>query len=216
MSLQDSLRKKLTPEKFQEFIDLLGDDFNYDLVPRTRLNAVIRQRDDLKEQLEIGQHPDGESDSKHDEQGQSSESKPAKKDATQEIRAQLEAEKLAAISEVQTRYAVLDKLRSADVGAIDPEFVCNLLDTEIKEGKIKRNDKQEIEGLDEILSGMKESKTFLFREKEADTSSGRKSAAAGTGFQHDTAQEPTGLTGVDAELAKVFAASGVFFGEGDS
>ena len=52
MSLKDTLRQKLTPELFTQVTDALGDDFNFDVVPRSRLNKVIGQRDTLKEQLE--------------------------------------------------------------------------------------------------------------------------------------------------------------------
>ena len=38
MSLYDSLRKALTPELFTQVTDALGDDFDYDVVPRARLN----------------------------------------------------------------------------------------------------------------------------------------------------------------------------------
>ena len=56
MSFQDTLRKSLTPELFTQVIDQLGDDFDFDLVPRSRLNKVIKQRNDFRDQLaEISQ-----------------------------------------------------------------------------------------------------------------------------------------------------------------
>ena len=51
MSFQDTLRKSLTPELYTSVIDQLGDDFDFDLVPRSRLNQVIKQRNTLREQL---------------------------------------------------------------------------------------------------------------------------------------------------------------------
>ena len=54
MSLYDSLRKALTPELFTQVTDALGDDFDYDVVPRARLNKVIKQRNELREELSGG------------------------------------------------------------------------------------------------------------------------------------------------------------------
>ena len=51
MSLYDTLRKSLTPELFTQVTDALGDDFDYDVVPRSRLNKVIKQRNDLRNQF---------------------------------------------------------------------------------------------------------------------------------------------------------------------
>ena len=51
MSLLDTLKKNLTPEQFTAVQDALGDDFNWDVVPRSRLNKVIKQRDEARQQL---------------------------------------------------------------------------------------------------------------------------------------------------------------------
>ena len=48
MSFLDTLRKNLTPELFTQVTDQLGDDFDFDLVPRSRLNKVIKQRNALR------------------------------------------------------------------------------------------------------------------------------------------------------------------------
>lgn len=45
MSLLDTLKAKLDPELFAQVTDSLGDDFDYDLVSRQRLNTVIGQRE---------------------------------------------------------------------------------------------------------------------------------------------------------------------------
>ena len=59
MSLYDTLRKCLTPEQFTTVTDALGDDFDYDMVPRSRLNKVIKQRNELRDQLAKGPQPSG-------------------------------------------------------------------------------------------------------------------------------------------------------------
>lgn len=48
MSLLDTLKAKLDPELFAQVTDALGDDFDYDLVTRARLNTVIGQREAAK------------------------------------------------------------------------------------------------------------------------------------------------------------------------
>ena len=64
MSLLDTLKKNLTPEQLSAVQDALGDDFNYDVVPRSRLNKVIQQRDEARRQLNgagsNGQDDDGD------------------------------------------------------------------------------------------------------------------------------------------------------------
>ena len=59
MSFYDTLRKNLTPELFTQVTDQLGDDFDFDLVPRSRLNKVIKQRNDLRDQLAEDSQPQG-------------------------------------------------------------------------------------------------------------------------------------------------------------
>lgn len=51
MSLLDTLKKNLSPEQLTAVQDALGDDFNYDVVPRSRLNKVIQQRDEARVEL---------------------------------------------------------------------------------------------------------------------------------------------------------------------
>ena len=51
MSLLDTLRKNLTPEQFAAVQDALGDDFDDDMVPRSRLNKVIKQRNEARTEL---------------------------------------------------------------------------------------------------------------------------------------------------------------------
>lgn len=51
MSLLDTLKKNLTPEQFAAVQDALGDDFDDDMVPRSRLNRVIKQRNEARTEL---------------------------------------------------------------------------------------------------------------------------------------------------------------------
>lgn len=161
MSLYDSLRKALTPELFTQVTDALGDDFDYDVVPRARLNKVIKQRNDLRDQL-AGNTQAQRGTSKTDEDddelntGKSAESKPVN---VAELRAQWQKEQDAAVKAVRIQYAALEKLRAANV--IDPELIwsSNVLD----KSKIDLDDKGQITGMDDMLTQLQKDKAHLFK-----------------------------------------------------
>lgn len=161
MSLYDSLRKALTPELFTQVTDALGDDFDYDVVPRARLNKVIRQRNELRDQL-AGNTQAQRGTSKTDEDddelntGKSAESKPVN---VAELRAQWQKEQDAAVKAVRIQYAALEKLRAANV--IDPELIwsSNVLD----KSKIDLDDKGQVTGMDDMLTQLQKDKAHLFK-----------------------------------------------------
>lgn len=161
MSLYDSLRKALTPELFTQVTDALGDDFDYDVVPRARLNKVIKQRNDLRDQL-AGNTQAQRGTSKTDEDddelntGKSAESKPVN---VAELKAQWQKEQDAAVKAVRIQYAALEKLRAANV--IDPELIwsSNVLD----KSKIDLDDKGQITGMDDMLTQLQKDKAHLFK-----------------------------------------------------
>lgn len=161
MSLYDSLRKALTPELFTQVTDALGDDFDYDVVPRARLNKVIKQRNDLRDQL-AGNTQAQRGTSKTDEDddelntGKSAESKPVN---VAELKAQWQKEQDAAVKAVRLQYAALEKLRAANV--IDPELIwsSNVLD----KSKIDLDDKGQVTGLDDMLTQLQKDKAHLFK-----------------------------------------------------
>lgn len=161
MSLYDSLRKALTPELFTQVTDALGDDFDYDVVPRARLNKVIKQRNELRDQLAgntQAQHGTSKTDEDDDElnAGKSAESKPVN---VAELKAQWQKEQDAAVKAVRLQYAALEKLRAANV--IDPELIwsSNVLD----KSKIDLDDKGQVTGLDGMLTQLQKDKAHLFK-----------------------------------------------------
>lgn len=161
MSLYDSLRKALTPELFTQVTDALGDDFDYDVVPRARLNKVIKQRNELRDQLAgntQAQHGTSKTDEDDDElnTGKSAESKPVN---VAELKAQWQKEQDAAVKAVRIQYAALEKLRAANV--IDPELIwsSNVLD----KSKIDLDDKGQITGMDDMLTQLQKDKAHLFK-----------------------------------------------------
>ena len=185
MSLKDTLRQKLTPELFTQVTDALGDDFNFDVVPRSRLNKVIGQRDTLKEQLETalkGTQTKGGSEDDDDDDDfqmpnttkgkgkkQSSETTLTEEEIQQRIN---EATKQAQ-NEVRIQYAGLDALRNAN--AVDPDLVFTLID----KSKLKFDDSGKLTGIDEQITALKTSKPNLF--PDGGNKGGRNNTPGGTG-----------------------------------
>jgi len=125
-TIQETLRKNLTPEVYGQVMDALGDDFDFDLVPRSRLNKVIKQRNDLREQLAGNSQNPGIDD---DDEGAGA---PATKtgNGTQDVDIKaLQKQHKTEIANLAIRYSALDKLRAAK--AKDPELIlkAGLLDT---------------------------------------------------------------------------------------
>ena len=161
MSLYDSLRKALAPELFTQVTDALGDDFDYDVVPRARLNKVIKQRNDLRDQLAgntQAQRGTSRTDEDDDElnAGKPADNKPIN---VAELKAQWQKEQDAAVKAVRLQYAALEKLRAANV--IDPELIwsSNVLD----KSKIDLDDKGQVTGMDDMLTQLQKDKAHLFK-----------------------------------------------------
>ena len=185
MSLKDTLRQKLTPELFTQVTDALGDDFNFDVVPRSRLNKVIGQRDTLKEQLEAAvkgsqtSHGKGKStDDDDDDDFQMPDlSKPKGKDdkglTQEEVQRQIAEATKNARTEMMVQFAGLDALRNAN--AVDPDLVFTLID----KSKLKLDDSGKLTGIEEQITALKASKPNLF--PEGDGKGGRKGTPSGTG-----------------------------------
>ena len=167
MSFYDTLRKNLTPELFTQVTDQLGDDFDFDLVPRSRLNKVIKQRNELRDQLAEGSQPQG-SKGKAPNEGDDDDDfrmpdKGKGKSAGQEVDVEaLKAEWLKeqgdAVNEVKMQYAALEKLRAAN--AIDSELIwqAGLID----KSKLTVEADGTIKGLDEAITELTKNRANLF------------------------------------------------------
>lgn len=163
MSFQDSLRKNLTPELYQQVLDALGDDFNFDVVPRTRLNAVIRQRNELQEQLAgVPQPPATPAAGKPE-----GEPLPDIESMKQALEAQYSQKAAEQVEAVKIQYAALAKLR--DAGVIDPELVwsSNVFD----KTKLSMNG-DTLVGFDDMLAQLAKDRPHLIRAKEPDVPTG--------------------------------------------
>ena len=166
MSFYDTLRKNLTPELFTQVTDQLGDDFDFDLVPRSRLNKVIKQRNELRDQIAEGSQTQGSKGKAHNEDDDDDFEMPGKgkgKSAGQEVdvealKKQWEQEQGNAVNEVKMQYAALEKLRAAN--AIDPELIwqAGIID----KTKLSIEADGTVKGLDEAITELTKNRTNLF------------------------------------------------------
>lgn len=163
MSLLDTLKKNLSPEVFSAVQDALGDDFNYDVVPRSRLNKVIQQRDEARRQLGQGGNASGDDgDDGGAGSGNGAGSGAAGKSFTQaDIDAAVNAAKAdheKQLKQLRMNHAVLAKLQEQNF--VDPNLILSagLIDTT----KVTLDDNGVITGgLDDQLSSLAESRPYL-------------------------------------------------------
>ena len=178
MSFYDTLRKNLTPELFTQITDQLGDDFDFDLVPRSRLNKVIKQRNELRDQLAEVSQPQG-SKGKAPNEDDDDDFQTSKKDKTKSAGQEVDIEALKAewlkeqgnaVNEVKMQFAALEKLRAAN--AIDPELIwqAGLID----KTKLSVEADGTIKGLDEAITELTKNRTNLFNK-------GKEGVPGGTG-----------------------------------
>ena len=163
MSLLDALKKNLTPEQLSAVQDALGDDFNYDVVPRSRLNKVIQQRDEARRQLagtnNAGQDGDDGDDGSGNGAGAGAG---AGKGFTQaDIDAAVNAAKAdheKQLKQLRMNHAVLAKLQEQNF--VDPNLILSagLIDTT----KVTLDDNGVVTGgLDDQLSSLAEARPYL-------------------------------------------------------
>ena len=130
-TIQEQLRKNLTPEQYTQVMDALGDDFDFDLVPRSRLNKVIKQRNDLREELAgKSQNPGIDDD---DEGAGDSAAKTGSGTQNVDIKA-LQNQHKTEMANLAIRYSALDKLRAAK--ARDPELILKAGLLDVKGAKV--------------------------------------------------------------------------------
>ena len=164
MSLLDTLKKNLTPEQFSAVQDALGDDFNWDVVPRSRLNKVIKQRDEARQQLSqmSGGTDNGDDDGDDgSDNGVGSSGKAGKGFSQADIDAAVQAANdrhAEELKQLHTNHAVLAKLQESNF--VDPNLVLSagLIDTT----KVTLDDNGVITGgLDDQLSSLAEARPYL-------------------------------------------------------
>ena len=196
MSFQDTLRKNLTPELFDQVIDQLGDDFDYDLVPRARLNKVIKQRNDLRTQLAEASQPQGAKSKGKNEEDDDDIGLPGNSENIEELKKQLKAQSDKAVQEVKIQYAALEKLRAANV--VDPELIWS--SSAIDKTKLALGDNGELTGMDEIISQLQKDKPHLFKSKGNDVPPGT-GKDGGNEFEGITTKEDFLKLSADKQIA---------------
>lgn len=165
MSFKDTLKKALTPELFTQVTDTLGDDFDYDMVPRSRLNKVIGQRNDYKRQLEEGSDPKPDDDENNDgdQKQQPGANKGGKSFTQAEVDALLKAEKAKYDTELENlnkQTATISLLKAA--GAINPEMLIKA--GMVDPSKLTKDKDGKYTGLDDDIKSVKEGNAYLFGE----------------------------------------------------
>ena len=187
MSFHDNLRKNLTPELFTQVIDQLGDDFDFDLVPRSRLNKAIKQRNELRDQLAEVSQPQGSKGKASNEDDDDDELNPTAKgkgkSAGQEVddealKAEWLKEQGDAVNEVKMQFAALEKLRAAN--AIDPELMwqAGLID----KSKLTVEADGTIKGLDEAITDLTKNRANLFNKGKGGVPGGTGKDGGDEGF----------------------------------
>lgn len=178
MSFLDALKKNLTPELYAQVTDALGDDFDFDLVPRTRLNKVIAQRNTLRDQLASLSGEPKPSKVEPDD----SDVPPSQPVDTTALEQKYKNQADEAIRGVKMQYAALSKLREA--GVVDPEMVWS--SSVLDKTKITMDEHDKITGMDEMLNQLKIDKAYLFKQTTPPAGTGKD---GGTPFEGVTTRD---------------------------
>lgn len=201
MSLEKILKKHLPKELFTQVVDELGDDFDFDYVPRSRLNAVIKQRNDLRQRVADVDDLDDDGDEGDDGATNPPKKKAAKKQTEpkgDEVDVEaLKAQHQAELEAVKIEFALTDALRSE--GCNNPKLLMPQLDM----SKIKFGEDGKLEGHTEQLTAWKTSDPYLFSTSASGEEGGDGTGAEGIG---DTGKGKSKKTAIDKELEAIFGA----------
>lgn len=173
MTFLENLRKSLTPEQLTLIQDALGDDFDWDLVPRSRLNKVIKQRNELREQLAGKSQPQNSisADTNESDDINFTSADTSKIVNIEELKKQWQQQQDEAVQAVKIQYAALEQLRAAN--AIDAELIWNA--NVFDKTKLTLDATGALVGMDDILTNLKKNKAHLFKTED------RNGAPTGTG-----------------------------------
>jgi hypothetical protein len=130
-TITETLRKNLTPEVYGQVMDALGDDFDFDLVPRSRLNKVIKQRNELRDQLAGKSQNPGVDD---DDDGEGAANTGSGRGNTDDAIKNMQKQHKTEMANLAIRYSALDKLRAAK--AKDPELILKAGLLDVKGAKV--------------------------------------------------------------------------------
>jgi len=160
MTLLEKLREKLGPELAGQVEDAVGDDFDWDFVPRARLNKVIGQRNTAQSKLQalLDKQSDDDNDDIPNAEGNSGNTETRRHNKANEVNIdELNAKHQKDLANVAKRYAVLDLIRAK--GALDPKLVLGQLDLD----KMNLKEDDTLEGFDEQFNPWAESHGYMFQ-----------------------------------------------------
>lgn len=206
MTLLEKLREKLGPELAGQVEDAVGDDFDWDFVPRARLNKVIGQRNTAQAKLQAyldkqssnADDDDDDSGNIPNAEGNNGNTETRRHNKANEVNIdELNAQHQKDLANVAKRYAVLDLIRAK--GALDPKLVLGQLDLD----KMNLKEDDTLEGFDEQFNPWAESHGYMFQTESSNNSSnGDDGIESGTG-KNAAGDNSTDVDPFDAVIASI-------------
>lgn len=203
MTLLEKLREKLGPELAGQVEDAVGDDFDWDFVPRARLNKVIGQRNTAQSKLQAyldKQASNAEGDDDDDipnAEGNNGNTGTRRHNKANEVNIdELNAQHQKDLANVAKRYAVLDLIRAK--GALDPKLVLGQLDLD----KMNLKEDDTLEGFDEQFNPWAESHSYMFQNSNSNSDNSNDGIESGTG-KNAAGDNSTDVDPFDAIIASI-------------
>lgn len=203
MTLLEKLREKLGPELAGQVEDAVGDDFDWDFVPRARLNKVIGQRNTAQSKLQAyldKQSSNAEGDDDDDipnAEGNNGNTETRRHNKANEVNIdELNAQHQKDLANVAKRYAVLDLIRAK--GALDPKLVLGQLDLD----KMNLKEDDTLEGFDEQFNPWAESHSYMFQNSNSNSDDSDDGIESGTG-KNAAGDNSTDVDPFDAVIASI-------------
>ena len=203
MTLLEKLREKLGPELAGQVEDAVGDDFDWDFVPRARLNKVIGQRNTAQSKLQAyldKQSSNAEGDDDDDipnAEGNNGNTETRRHNKANEVNIdELNAQHQKDLANVAKRYAVLDLIRAK--GALDPKLVLGQLDLD----KMNLKEDDTLEGFDEQFNPWAESHSYMFQNSNSNSDNSNDGIESGTG-KNAAGDNSTDVDPFDAIIASI-------------
>lgn len=203
MTLLEKLREKLGPELAGQVEDAVGDDFDWDFVPRARLNKVIGQRNTAQSKLQAyldKQSSNAEGDDDDDipnAEGNNGNTETRRHNKANEVNIdELNAQHQKDLANVAKRYAVLDLIRAK--GALDPKLVLGQLDLD----KMNLKEDDTLEGFDEQFNPWAESHGYMFQNSNSNSDNSNDGIESGTG-KNAAGDNSTDVDPFDAVIASI-------------
>lgn len=203
MTLLEKLREKLGPELAGQVEDAVGDDFDWDFVPRARLNKVIGQRNTAQSKLQAyldKQSSNAEGDDDDDipnAEGNNGNTETRRHNKANEVNIdELNAQHQKDLANVAKRYAVLDLIRAK--GALDPKLVLGQLDLD----KMNLKEDDTLEGFDEQFNPWAESHSYMFQNSNSNSDNSNDGIESGTG-KNAAGDNSTNVDPFDAVIASI-------------